>query len=55
MADSLKNRDRFSTTIAPDIYKRLKDYSDKSSIPISKLLDKAISHYLDSVENKQGS
>lgn len=51
----LKNRTAISTAIEKDLYSRLKNYSDKTSIPISKLLDKAISQYLDSVENKQGS
>ena len=48
----LKNRTRISTTIENDIYRRLKEYSDKSSIPITKILDKSIVMYLDSINNK---
>ena len=46
----LKNRTRFSSTLDNVIYKRLKEYSDKSDIPITKILDKAVIMYLDSTE-----
>lgn len=45
----LKNRTAISTAIDNELYKRLKDYSDKTSIPISKLIDKSIAMYLNSV------
>lgn len=45
----LKNRTAISTAIDNELYKRLKEYSDKTSIPISKLFDKSIAMYLDSV------
>lgn len=48
----LKNRTRISTTFDNEIYKRLKEYSSKTSIPITKILDKAVVMYLDSVNNK---
>ena len=35
-----------------EIYEKLKSYSDDAGIPISKILDKAISLYLDSVKDK---
>ena len=46
----LKNRAAISTAIDKDLYRRLKEYSEKTSIPISKLIDKAIAMYLDTVE-----
>ena len=46
----LKNRTAISTAIDKDLYRRLKEYSEKTSIPISKLIDKAITMYLDTVE-----
>ena len=46
----LKNRTAISTAINKDLYRRLKEYSEKTSIPISKLIDKAIAMYLDTVE-----
>lgn len=46
----LKNRTAISTAIDNDLYRRLKEYSEKTSIPISKLIDKAIAMYLDTVE-----
>lgn len=48
----LKNRTAISATIENKIYKELKEYSDKTSIPITRILDKAIVLYLDSVKNK---
>ena len=46
----LKKRTAISTAIDKDLYRRLKEYSEKTSIPISKLIDKAITMYLDTVE-----
>ena len=46
----LKNRTAISTAIDNELYKRLKAYSEKTSIPISKLIDKAITMYLKTVE-----
>lgn len=46
----LKNRTAISTAIDKELYARLKEYSDKTSIPISKLIDKAIAMYLETVE-----
>lgn len=50
MAGDLKNRIRVSTTFQPELYQKLKEYSDKTSIPISKLIEKAIDSFLKSVE-----
>lgn len=46
----LKNRTRISSTLDNDIYRRLKEYSDKTDIPITKILDKSVAMYLDSVK-----
>lgn len=46
----LKNRTAISTAVDKDLYKRLKDYSEETGIPISKLFDKSIAMYLESVE-----
>ena len=46
----LKNRTAISTAIDKELYAKLKEYSDKTSIPISKLIDKAIAIYLETVE-----
>lgn len=46
----LKNRTAISAAVDNELYKRLKEYSEKTSIPISKLIDKAIAMYLDSVK-----
>lgn len=45
----LVNRTRFSSTIDNEIYKKVKEYSDKTSIPISKIIDKALEMYLETV------
>ena len=47
---NLKNRTAISTAIENELYKRLKAYSEKTSIPISKLIDKAIAMYLETVD-----
>ncbi len=46
MADTLKNRERFSTTLDKKTVQMLKEYSNKSLIPISKLVDSAICEYI---------
>lgn len=48
--DELKNRVRFSTTLDIDIEKRLKEHSKQTSIPISKIVDKALAMYLENVK-----
>lgn len=44
--DELKNRVRFSTTLDKEVEKKLKEYTKQSMIPISKIVDSAISSYL---------
>lgn len=44
--DSLKNRVRFSSTLSPEVDKALKEYSQKTMIPISKILDMAITEFI---------
>lgn len=46
----LKNRTRISNAIDTELYKELKAYSDETSIPISKLLDKSIKLFLESTK-----
>ena len=46
MADTLKNRTRFSSTLSIETEKILKQYSVETSIPISKILDMAIKEYV---------
>lgn len=41
---------RFSSSVDKKLYEELKAYSEESGIPISKLLDKAIAAYLESVK-----
>ena len=50
--DSLKNRVRFSSTLSPEADKALKEYSQKTMIPISKILDMAITEFVNK-ENKK--
>lgn len=44
--DSLKNRVRFSSTLSPEVDKALREYSQKTMIPISKILDMAITEFV---------
>lgn len=45
----LKNRTAISTAVDKELYQRLKNYSEETGIPISKLIDKSIAMYLQSV------
>lgn len=45
----LKNRIAISNAIDKELYLKLKAYSEETSIPMSKLLDKAISMFLESI------
>lgn len=49
----LKNRTAISTAIDNDLWAKLKQHSDETAIPISKLLDKAISMFLESIEQRR--
>lgn len=46
MADTLKNRERFSTTLEKDVVQKLKEHSKKTMIPISKIVNQAIIEYI---------
>lgn len=50
--DSLKNRVRFSSTLSPEVDKALKEYSQKTMIPISKILDMAIVEFINKERKK---
>ena len=52
MADNrgLKNRVAISNAVDKELYAKLKAYSKKTSIPLSKLLDKAIAMFLKAVD-----
>lgn len=45
----LKNRIAISNAIDKELYEKLKKYSEETSIPMSKLLDKSIKTFLESV------
>lgn len=46
----LKNRTPIGSAIDKTLYEELKNYSKETSIPISKLLDKAIKMFLESTK-----
>lgn len=46
----LKNRIAISTSIEKELYKKLKEYSEETGIPLSKLFDKAIITYFESIK-----
>lgn len=45
----LKTRTQISTTIRDELWEWVKDKSDKTDIPISKLMDRAIEAYQEKV------
>jgi len=46
MANDLKNRERFTTTVDIALLKELRELSKETMIPISKLIDKALINLL---------
>lgn len=46
----LKNRTAISTAVDKELYQKLKEYSEQTGIPLSKLFDKAIALYLESIK-----
>lgn len=51
--NELKNRVRFSTTLEIETDKRLKEFSAKTDIPISKIVNNAVKDYIDKRENEK--
>lgn len=49
MRKDLKTRSPIGSAVDNELLKQLREYSKESGIPISKLLDKAIKMYLESV------
>lgn len=45
--DTLKNRVRISSTLSPSTNKKLKEFSCKTQIPISKIIENAILEYIE--------
>ena len=48
--NDLKNRTRIGSAISKDIYIQLKEYSDKTKIHMSKILDMALEQFLKSTK-----
>lgn len=46
----LKNRTAISTSIDKELYAKLKEHSEETGIPLSKLFDKAIIAYFESIK-----
>lgn len=42
----LRNRKQFTSTLRNDLYEKLHEYSKKTDIPLTKILDKAVEEYL---------
>lgn len=54
MADTLKNRVRVSYTLSKETYERLQDYSASHIVTTTRLVDRAISEYIDRMEKSEG-
>ena len=50
--DRLKNRVRFSTSLDKKTVQALKDYSNETMIPVSKIVDVAVQEYMDKRKKK---
>ena len=45
--DTLKNRVRISSTLSPLTNEKLKEFSEKTQIPISKIIENAVLEYIE--------
>lgn len=52
MGGNLKNKKPVGMNLEIRLYERLKEYSNRTMIPMSKIVDKAIREYLDREERK---
>lgn len=52
MGGDLKYRKQIGVTMDINLYNRLKAYADKMMIPMSRIIDKSVTEYLDKVEKK---
>lgn len=50
---SLKNRVRISSTLPTVLAEKLKEYSDDTMIPITKVIEKAVDSFLEEKSIKQ--
>lgn len=48
----LKNKKRISTTLTFELLERVQNYSEKTGVPISKIIDFALTEYLNSKEKE---
>lgn len=51
--NELKNRVRFSTTLEIGTYKRVKEFSQKTEIPVSRIVNNAINEYIESRDKSE--
>ena len=51
MRKDLKTREPIGSAVDKELLRQLREYSKETSIPISKLLDKAIEQFLKSTKN----
>jgi len=49
--NDLKNRERIGTSLPSDLIKQLKDYSEKTMIPLSRIIEASIVEYLNDKED----
>jgi len=49
--DDLKNRERIGTSLPSELIKQLKDYSERTMIPLSRIIEASIIEYLKDKED----
>ena len=49
--DDLKNRERIGTSLPSGLIKELKDYSERTMIPLSRIIEASIIEYLKDKED----
>ena len=52
---ALKNRERISVTLPIELVKELREYSEETMIPITKITEKALKEYLVQIKKRNSS
>jgi hypothetical protein len=53
LVDRLKNRERISSSVDPELWNKMQKISSETDIPLSKLLDRAMKEFIEQYEEKE--
>jgi hypothetical protein len=53
LVDRLKNRERISSSVDPELWNKMQKISSETDIPLSKLLDRAMKEFIEQYGEKE--